>query len=271
MKNNNHLEVDKLVEDYVDVHDWRVSENANVGYSFGGLMLHISGTVNANYVLNKIYPRAVSRAHREGDFHLHDLFMGLNGYCAGWSIGQVLLEGLNGVPGKIYPAPPKHLSAVMTQLVNFLGTLQNEWAGAQAFSSFDTYLAPFVAFDKLDYRQTKQLIQQFIFDMNMPSRWGTQTPFTNVTLDWGVPEDLAERPVIIGGKLQKQKYKDFAKEMAIINKAFIEVMSEGDAASQPFTFPIPTYNITRDFDWDSENARLLFELTVLTNRKMIPN
>jgi ribonucleoside-triphosphate reductase len=261
MKNNNHLEVDKLVEDYVDVHDWRVSENANVGYSFGGLMLHISGTVNANYVLNKIYPRAVSRAHREGDFHLHDLFMGLNGYCAGWSIGQVLLEGLNGVPGKIYSAPPKHLSAVMTQLVNFLGTLQNEWAGAQAFSSFDTYLAPFVAFDKLDYRQTKQLIQQFIFDMNMPSRWGTQTPFTNVTLDWGVPEDLAERPVIIGGKLQKQKYKDFAKEMAIINKAFIEVMSEGDAASQPFTFPIPTYNITRDFDWDSENARLLFELT----------
>ena len=260
-KSNNHIDVNKLVEDYIGIHDWRVSENANIGYSFGGLMLHISGTVNGNYVLNKIYPKKVSQAHREGDFHLHDLFMGLNGYCAGWSIRQLLLEGLNGVPGKIYSAPPKHFSTVMTQLVNFLGTLQNEWAGAQAFSSFDTYLAPFVAFDGLDFKQTKQYIQQFIFDMNTPSRWGTQTPFTNITLDWNIPEDLADQPVIIGGKTQKQKYKDFLPEMAMINKAFIEVMTAGDASGQPFTFPIPTYNITRDFDWNSENARLLFEMT----------
>lgn len=260
-KNNNHIDINKLVEDYVGLHDWRVSENANIGYSFGGLMLHVSGTINANYVLNKIYPKKISQTHREGDFHLHDLFMGLNGYCAGWSIRQLLLEGLNGVPGKIYSAPPKHLSTVMIQLVNFLGTLQNEWAGAQAFSSFDTYLAPFVAFDKLSYKQVKQLIQQFVFDMNTPSRWGTQTPFTNITLDWIVPEDLADQPVIIGGKLQKQKYKDFKSEMAMINKAFIEVMNDGDASGQPFTFPIPTYNITKDFDWDSENASLLFEMT----------
>lgn len=260
-KSNNHIDINKLVEDYIGIHDWRVSENANIGYSFGGLMLHISGTVNGNYVLNKIYPKKVSQAHREGDFHLHDLFMGLNGYCAGWSIRQLLLEGLNGVPGKIYSAPPKHFSTVMTQLVNFLGTLQNEWAGAQAFSSFDTYLAPFVAFDGLDFKQTKQYIQQFIFDMNTPSRWGTQTPFTNITLDWNIPEDLADQPVIIGGKTQKQKYKDFLPEMAMINKAFIEVMTAGDASGQPFTFPIPTYNITRDFDWNSENARLLFEMT----------
>ncbi|PJE67278.1 ribonucleoside triphosphate reductase [Candidatus Shapirobacteria bacterium CG10_big_fil_rev_8_21_14_0_10_40_9] len=260
-KDNNHLDVNRLVEEYVNAFDWRVSENANIGYSFGGLMLHISGTVNGNYVLNKIYPPKISQAHREGDFHLHDLFMGLNGYCAGWSIRQLLLEGLNGVPGKIYSAPPKHLSTVMIQLVNFLGTLQNEWAGAQAFSSFDTYLAPFVAFDGLDFKQTKQYIQQFIFDMNTPSRWGTQTPFTNITLDWTVPEDLADQPVIIGGKPQKQKYKDFLPEIAMINKAFIEVMTAGDASGQPFTFPIPTYNITRDFDWNSENARLLFEMT----------
>lgn len=259
-RDNNHLNINQLVEDYIDIHDWRVSENANIGYSFGGLMLHISGTVNGNYVLNKIYPKKISQAHREGDFHLHDLFMGLNGYCAGWSIRELLLEGFNGIPGQIYSNPPKHLSTVMTQLVNFLGTLQNEWAGAQAFSSFDTYLAPFVAHDKLSYKGVKQLIQQFVFDMNTPSRWGTQTPFTNITLDWTVPEDLAKEPVIIGGKLQKQKYADFEKEMAMINKAFIEIMTEGDAAGQPFTFPIPTYNITRDFDWDSENARLLFEM-----------
>lgn len=257
----NHLDVDSLVESYLGNLDWRVNENANIGYSFGGLMLHISGAVNANYVLHKVYPKKVAEAHRNGDFHIHDLAMGLNGYCAGWSIRQLLLEGLNGVPGKIYSAPPKHLSTVMTQLVNFLGTLQNEWAGAQAFSSFDTYLAPFVAYDKLDYRQTKQFIQQFIFDMNTPSRWGTQTPFTNVTLDWTVPEDLAKEPVIIGGKLQKSTHADFTKEMALINKAFIEIMTEGDAAGQPFTFPIPTYNITKDFDWDSENADLLFAMT----------
>lgn len=259
--NLNHLDTIKLVEDYVNVLDWRVSENANIGYSFGGLMLHISGTVNARYSLEKIYSKKVAKAHLEGDFHLHDLFMGFNGYCAGWSIRQFLLEGFNGVPGKIYSLPPKHLSTAVGQLVNLLGTLQNEWAGAQALSSFDTYLAPFVAYDKLDYQEVKQAIQQFVYYMNTPSRWGTQTPFTNITLDWNVPDDLAKQPVIIGGKVQKSKYGEFKKEMAIINKAFIEVMMSGDAVSQPFTFPIPTYNITKDFDWNSENARLLFALT----------
>ncbi|PIU03703.1 ribonucleoside triphosphate reductase [Candidatus Shapirobacteria bacterium CG08_land_8_20_14_0_20_39_18] len=257
----NNLDTVKLVDDYVDMVDWRVSENANIGYSFGGLMLHVTGTVNARYALSKIYPEKISKAHIEGDLHLHDLFMGLNGYCAGWSLKQLLMDGFNGVPGKIYSKPPKHLAVVIGQLVNFLGTLQNEWAGAQAVSSFDTYLAPFVAYDKLTYEEVKQEIQQFVFYMNVPSRWGTQTPFTNITLDWIVSEDLAKQPVIIGGKLQKETYADFPKEMAMINKAFIEVMMEGDGAGQPFTFPIPTYNITKDFDWNSENAKLLFELT----------
>jgi ribonucleoside-triphosphate reductase (formate) len=257
----NNLDTIKLIDDYVDIADWRVSENANIGYSFGGLMLHVSGTVNARYALSKIYPDKISKAHIEGDLHLHDLFMGLNGYCSGWSIRQLLMEGFNGVPGKIYSKPPKHLAVVIGQLVNFLGTLQNEWAGAQAISSFDTYLAPFVAYDKLSYDEVKQAIQQFVFYMNSPSRWGTQTPFTNITLDWIVSEDLAKQPVIIGGKLKKETYADFPKEMAMINKAFIEVMMEGDGAGQPFTFPIPTYNITKDFDWTSENAKLLFELT----------
>ena len=257
----NNLDTVKLVDDYVDMVDWRVSENANIGYSFGGLMLHVTGTVNARYTLSKIYPEKISKAHIEGDLHLHDLFMGLNGYCAGWSLKQLLMDGFNGVPGKIYSKPPKHLAVVIGQLVNFLGTLQNEWAGAQAVSSFDTYLAPFVAYDKLTYEEVKQEIQQFVFYMNVPSRWGTQTPFTNITLDWIVSEDLAKQPVIIGGKLQKETYADFPKEMAMINKAFIEVMMEGDGAGQPFTFPIPTYNITKDFDWNSENAKLLFELT----------
>ena len=257
----NNLDTVKLVDDYVDMVDWRVSENANIGYSFGGLMLHVTGAVNARYALSKIYPEKISKAHIEGDLHLHDLFMGLNGYCAGWSLKQLLMDGFNGVPGKIYSKPPKHLAVVIGQLVNFLGTLQNEWAGAQAVSSFDTYLAPFVAYDKLTYEEVKQEIQQFVFYMNVPSRWGTQTPFTNITLDWIVSEDLAKQPVIIGGKLQKETYADFPKEMAMINKAFIEVMMEGDGAGQPFTFPIPTYNITKDFDWNSENAKLLFELT----------
>jgi len=255
------IKVRSLVNDYLANGDWRVRENANIGYSFGGLMLHISGSVIANYLLENVYPAKVAQAHIDGDLHIHDLYMGLNGYCAGWSIRQLLLEGMNGVPGKIYSNPPKHLSTVMTQLVNFLGTLQNEWAGAQAFSSFDTYLAPFVAYDHLNYKQTKQLIQQFVFDLNTPSRWGTQTPFTNITLDWQVPEDLAKEPVIIGGKFQKQKYADFTREMKMINRAFIEVMTEGDAAGQPFTFPIPTYNITPDFDWDSANSERLFEMT----------
>jgi len=255
------LDITKLMEDYVGDQDWRVKENANVSYSFGGLMLHISGSVIANYALENMYADAIAKAHREGDFHLHDLYMALNGYCAGWSIRQILLEGFNGVPGKVFSKPPKHLSTVMVQLVNFLGTLQNEWAGAQAFSSFDTYLAPFVAYDGLDFKRVKQLIQQFVFDLNTPSRWGCQTPFTNITLDWTVPEDMAEEPVIIGGQLQKETYGSFQKEMDLINQAFVEVMTEGDAAGQIFTFPIPTYNITRDFDWDSSNAGLLFEMT----------
>lgn len=257
----NQLDTIKLVDDYLDLADWRVSENANMGYSFGGLMLHVSGTVNARYTLSKIYPEKIAQAHINGDLHIHDLSMGFNGYCAGWSIRQLLLEGFNGVPGKTYSVPAKHLSTAIGQLVNMLGTLQNEWAGAQAVSSFDTYLAPFIAYDKLGYKEVKQAIQQFVFYLNTPSRWGTQTPFTNITLDWVVPDDLAKQPVIIGGKLQKETYADFKKEMAMINKAFIEVMMEGDGAGQPFTFPIPTYNITRDFDWNSDNAKLLFELT----------
>lgn len=255
------LDITKLLEEYVGKNDWRVKENANVGYSFGGLMLHLSGSVIANYALENIYPEAIAAAHRNGDFHLHDLYMALNGYCAGWSIRQILLEGFNGVPGRIYSKPPKHLSTVMVQLVNFLGTLQNEWAGAQAFSSFDTYLAPFVAYDNLDYKAVKQLTQQYVFDLNTPSRWGTQTPFTNITLDWRVPEDLANQPVIIGGELQRENYSAFQKEMDLINRAFIEVMTEGDASGQIFTFPIPTYNITSDFDWGSENTDLLFAMT----------
>ncbi|MCG2686469.1 ribonucleoside triphosphate reductase [Candidatus Parcubacteria bacterium] len=254
------VDVTKLMEDYIGDRDWRVKENANVGYSFGGLMLHLSGSVVANYALRNIYPEGIAEAHRSGDFHIHDLYMGVNGYCAGWSIRQVLLEGFNGVPGKVFSKPPKHLSTVMTQLVNFMGTLQNEWAGAQAFSSFDTYLAPFVAYDGLDYRAVKQHIQQFVFDMNTPSRWGCQTPFTNITLDWMVPEDLKDTAVVVGGKLRKETYREFQKEMDMINRAFIDVMTEGDAAGQIFTFPIPTYNITRDFDWDSENAGRLFEM-----------
>jgi len=255
------IKVRSLVNNYLANGDWRVRENANIGYSFGGLMLHISGSVIANYLLENVYPKKISQAHADGDFHLHDLYMGINGYCAGWSIHQLILEGFNGVPGKIYSNPPKHLSTVMTQLVNFMGTLQNEWAGAQAFSSFDTYLAPFVAYDKLSYRQVKQFIQQFVFDMNTPSRWGTQTPFTNITLDWKMPPDLVDQPVIIGGKLQKQKYGEFVKEAQMINQAFIEVMTGGDAVGQPFTFPIPTYNITSDFDWSSASSERLFEMT----------
>ena len=256
-----YINIVDLVEGYIGNGDWRVKENANIGYSFGGLMLHISGSINARYALEKIYTKEIAAAHQSGDFHLHDLYMGLNGYCAGWSLQRLLLEGFNGIPGKVSSLPPRHLSTVAVQLVNFLGTLQNEWAGAQAVSSFDTYLAPFVAYDHLSFREVKQLIQQFVFDLNTPSRWGTQTPFTNITFDWTVPEDLAKEQVIIGGKLQKEKYADFEKEMAIINRAFIEVMTEGDASGQPFTFPIPTYSLTSDFNWNSKTAELLFEMT----------
>lgn len=255
------MEISKLIDDYVDKEDWRIKENSNVDYSFGGLMLHINGSLIANYVLENVYPPDVSKAHKEGDFHLHDLSLGINGYCAGWSLRQLLLEGLGGVPGKTASSPAKHLSSALIQMVNFLGTLQNEWAGAQAFSSFDTYLAPFVREDELSYKEVKQLIQQFVYGLNVSSRWGMQTPFTNITLDWTVPEDLKNQPVIVGGKLLDTTYADYQQEMDVINKAFIEVMSTGDAGGQIFTFPIPTYNITRDFNWDTPNADLLFEMT----------
>ena len=255
------LEVDKVMDGYLDQIDWRVNENSNSGYSLSGLLMHAAGSVVANYVLTKIYPKNIADAHRNGDFHIHDLSMGIAGYCAGWSLKHLLMEGFNGVEGKVASSPPKHLETALGQMVNFLGTLQNEWAGAMAFSSFDTYLAPFVRVDNLSYKEVKQGIQQFVFSLNVASRWGGQTPFTNITLDWVVPEDLKEEPAIVGGKLMDFTYGDLQKEMDIINKAFIEVMMAGDAEGRPFTFPIPTYNITEDFDWDSENSNLLFKMT----------
>ena len=255
------LEVDKVMDGYLERIDWRVNENSNSDYSLSGLLMHAAGSVVANYVLTKVYPKEIADAHRNGDFHIHDLSMGIAGYCAGWSLKQLLMEGFNGVEGKVASKPPKHLETALGQMVNFLGTLQNEWAGAMAFSSFDTYLAPFVRVDNLDYRQVKQAIQQFVFSLNVASRWGGQTPFTNITLDWVVPEDMRDEPAIVGGKLMDFTYGELQKEMDLINKAFIEVMMEGDANGRPFTFPIPTYNITKDFDWDSENSNLLFEMT----------
>jgi len=250
-----------IVRDYIAKEDWRVYENANASYSFSGLLWHAAGTVMAYYGLNYVYPREIADAHINGDFHLHDLSMSMAGYCAGWSLRKLLHEGFNGVPNKIWSAPPKHLRTAVGQMINFLGTLQNEWAGAQAFSSFDTYLAPFVRVDKLSYKEVKQAIQEFIFNVNVASRWGGQTPFSNITLDLTVPEDLAEQPVTIGGKLQDTTYADYQEEMDMINKAFIECMRKGDAKGRVFTFPIPTYNITRDFKWDCEIADMLFEMT----------
>ncbi len=255
------MDIKKVMDNYLKQEDWRVKENANIGYSFGGLMLHISGSVIANYLLENIYSQKIADAHKEGDLHLHDLSMGINAYCAGWSLRQLLLQGFGGIKNRIECAPPKHLETVLGQMVNFWGTLQNEWAGAQAFSSFDTYLAPFVRADNLTYKQVKQNIQKFMFNIGAPSRWGTQSPFTNLTFDWTVPEDLENDPVIIGGKLQETTYADYQKEMDMINKAFIEVATEGDNAGRVFTFPIPTYNITKDFNWDSPNANLLFKMT----------
>lgn len=254
------VEVQKTISEYIDRVDWRVNANANQGYSLGGLILNTSGKLIANYWLNYVYTKEIRDSHVEGDFHIHDLDM-FSGYCAGWSLRQLIEEGFNGVPGKVESSPPKHLETAVAQMVNFLGTLQNEWAGAQAFSSFDTYLAPFVRREELDYKRVKQCIQQFVFNLNIPSRWGTQTPFTNITLDWTVPEDMREKKPIIGGEEMNFTYGDCQKEMDIINKAFINVMTEGDYRGRIFTFPIPTYNITRDFDWDNENARSLFEMT----------
>ena len=255
------MDYKNTIDKYLKLSDWRVKENSTVTYSVGGLILSNSGAMTANYWLNEVYDKEIGQAHKNCDIHLHDLSM-LTGYCAGWSLKQLIKEGLGGVPGKISSTPASHLSTLCNQMVNFLGIMQNEWAGAQAFSSFDTYLAPFVKIDNLTYKEVKQCIQSFVYGVNTPSRWGTQAPFTNITLDWVVPNDLAELPAIVGGKEQNFKYKDCVKEMAMINKAFIEVMIEGDANGRGFQYPIPTYSITRNFDWsDTENNRLLFEMT----------
>ncbi|MDR2781889.1 MAG: ribonucleoside triphosphate reductase [Holosporaceae bacterium] len=256
----NLVDVVLSINEYLDQLDWRVKANANQGYSLGGMILNISGKMVANYWLNKVYPESVAMAHRNGDFHIHDLDM-LSGYCAGWSLRMLLNEGFNGIIGKAESRPPKHYSSALGQIVNFLGTLQNEWAGAQAFSSFDTYLAPFVKIDKLSYDEVKQGIQELIYNLNVPSRWGTQTPFTNLTFDWVCPEDLKDKIPLIGGKEVDFTYGDLQEEMDMINRAYIEVMTEGDAKGRAFTFPIPTYNITNDFPWESKNAMLLFEMT----------
>lgn len=248
------------IGDYLSKVDWRVNANANQGYSLGGLILNSSGKMTANYWLDQVYPEYISEAHRNADFYIHDLDM-LSGYCAGWSLRMLLREGFNGVGGKIESNPPKHLGSALSQMVNFLGTLQNEWAGAQAFSSFDTYLAPYVRVDNLSYEAVYQNVQGFIYNLNVPSRWGMQTPFTNLTFDWVCPEDLRDQHPMIGGKEVDFTYGDLQEEMDIINRAFIEVMTQGDAKGRIFTFPIPTYNITRDFDWESENAKRLFEMT----------
>ena len=254
------VDVASSMNEYLSREDWRVRANANQGYSLGGLILNVSGKVTANYWLDEVYSPEIGAAHREGDLHIHDLDM-LAGYCAGWSLRTLLNEGFNGIPGRVEAGPPKHLSSALGQMVNFLGTLQNEWAGAQAFSSFDTYLAPFVRKDRLGYSEIRQAIQEFIYNLNVPSRWGTQTPFTNLTFDWVCPEDLREQIPYIGGEEMPFAYGDLQAEMELINRAYIEVMQAGDGVGRVFTFPIPTYNITHDFPWDSENADRLFEMT----------
>ncbi|WP_444460849.1 ribonucleoside triphosphate reductase [Rhodobacter capsulatus] len=254
------IDVERSVSEYLERSDWRVNANANQGYSLGGMILNISGKVTANYWLSHVYPPEVGQAHREGDIHIHDLDM-FAGYCAGWSLRTLLHEGLNGVPGAIESAPPAHLSSALGQIVNFLGTLQNEWAGAQAFSSFDTYLAPYVRLDGLSYAQVRQAMQEFIYNLNVPSRWGTQTPFTNLTFDWTCPEDLRDQVPMVQGREVGFTYGDLQAEMDLINRAYIEVMTAGDAKGRVFTFPIPTYNITPDFPLESENADALFEMT----------
>lgn len=254
------VDVESSVNEYLDRSDWRVQANANQGYSLGGLILNVSGKVIANYWLSHVYSPEIGEAHRRADIHIHDLDM-LAGYCAGWSLKVLLMEGFNGVPGKTEAEPPKHLSSVVGQIVNFLGTLQNEWAGAQAFSSFDTYVAPYVRMDQLSYKEVKQAIQELIYNLNVPSRWGTQTPFTNLTFDWVCPEDLKDEYPIVGGEIQEFTYGDLSEEMALINQAYMEVMMEGDAKGRVFTFPIPTYNITPDFMWEHPNTELLFQMT----------
>ncbi|MBO5137279.1 MAG: ribonucleoside triphosphate reductase [Spirochaetaceae bacterium] len=254
------LDINSTMDGYLSQSDWRVNENANVNFSLGGLILHNSGTITANYWLKNIYTPEIAEAHKSAAFHIHDLSM-FSGYCAGWSIRQLVAEGLGGVPDKITSTPATHLSTLVNQIVNFLGIMQNEWAGAQAFSSFDTYLAPFIKKDNLTEKEVRQCIQSFIFGVNTPSRWGSQAPFTNITLDWICPDDLKDKPAIVGGKEMDFTYGDCQKEMGIINKVFIELMIEGDAAGRGFAYPIPTYNITKNFDWDSDNAKLLFQMT----------
>lgn len=262
MRHDKHAAVDAVssINEYLDRSDWRVNANANQGYSLGGLILNVAGKVVANYWLNHVYTPEIGEAHRNGDYHIHDLDM-LSGYCAGWSLRVLLTEGFNGVPNKVESKPPRHLVSAFSQMINFLGTLQNEWAGAQAFSSADTYLAPFIRIEKLKYEDVKQAMQSFIFNLNVPSRWGTQTPFTNLTFDWTCPVDLKDKHPIIGGEEQDFTYGELQDEMDMINRAFLEVMGEGDAKGRPFTFPIPTYNITDEFPWDSPNIDLLFEMT----------
>lgn len=254
------VDVESSINEYLTRADWRVNANANQGYSLGGLILNVAGKVTANYWLSHVYTPEIGEAHRHGDIHIHDLDM-LSGYCAGWSLRTLLHEGLNGVPGKVEAGPPRHMSSAVGQIVNFLGTLQNEWAGAQAFSSFDTYMAPFVRKDGMDYAAVRQCIQELVYNLNVPSRWGTQTPFTNLTFDWTCPEDLREQVPVIGGVEMPFCYGELQSEMDLINHAYIDVMTTGDAKGRVFTFPIPTYNITRDFPWESENAERLFEMT----------
>lgn len=255
------IDIQHLVAAYLDKNDWRVNENANAGYSYASLLNHISGSVVANFTLENVYPKEIANAHINGDFHLHDLSCGIVGYCAGWSLRLLLMEGFRGKEGRASAKPAKHFDTALGQIVNFMCTLQTEWAGAQAFSSFDTMLAPFIREDSLKYNQIKQSIQQFIFGLNIASRWG-QTPFTNITFDWVVPDDMKKSPIIIAGKIQEGKYYgDYQQEMDMINRAFLEIMAEGDRDGRVFTFPIPTYNLTKEFNWDSDNAKLLFEVT----------
>ncbi|TAL91212.1 MAG: ribonucleoside triphosphate reductase, partial [Rhodanobacter sp.] len=254
------VDVADTISEYLSRADWRVNANANQGYSLGGLVLNTSGKVTANYWLSCVYPPEIGNAHRNADLHIHDLDM-LSGYCAGWSLRTLLQEGLNGVPGKVEAGPPRHLSSAVGQIVNFLGTMQNEWAGAQAFSSFDTYMAPFIRKDALDYTSVLQSMQELIYNLNVPSRWGTQTPFTNLTFDWVCPADLREQVPVIGGEEMPFAYGELQAEMDMVNRAYIEVMTRGDAKGRVFTFPIPTYNITADFPWESENAERLFDMT----------
>jgi len=254
-------DVDAWVEGYLNKTSWIVRENSNVAYSFSGLFLRMGGNVIEKYVLDRVYPKRISKAHINGDLHIHNLPFGLVGYCAGWSLRQLLMEGFNGVEGRVESAPAKHFDTALMQSVNFLGTLQNEWAGAMAFNSVDTFLAPFIAKDRLSYKRVKQDIQKFIFNLNVTSRWGGQTLFTNVTLDIIPPHDLKQEPVIVGGKTQKDTYQDFQDEIDMFNRAFLEVMLEGDMRGRPFSFPIPTYNITKEFDWNSDIADLIFKVT----------